>query len=496
MKRSVGLCSLILLLAVPVGAAPKKKEPKAEGPPPPPAIGVTVMPVAGARRTDGVLPGHLLAVALPRGADGRRALVALASPDDPKAAGLPKGPRSLYLIDLERAGAPRRLLEGLPAEADALAAADLDSDGSEEILLGAPGIVWSLGTAEAPTAPRLLLEEPGIRLQWSHASENPPSFQMATVGRLRTWTAGNGRLVPGPEQSLPVKATRDRRSLRLTSLPVTAIRRQDGPPVLVAGPEASGKLRLSTLLLASDGPHTEAWAQLPGPEEVASFHYLLLDGKPVLVVTTTDAEKLGIFANQRFRLFPLTADRSRSGQPPTLAFQTASHRWFPVDPVVADLDGDGKEDLIVLQPEGLGGGDLMIDTFFGQGNGRFERPIRLKLNDLEGRAWRYGHDLTGDGVADLAVVTKDGLQVFPGTPDPRRALLDRKSRRSVELVSQPTITVTVGAGTDGVETSSTRTASLGSPQVEDLDGDGRPEVLLFSANDNGRGRVTVVRLGG
>ncbi|HYG65225.1 MAG TPA: hypothetical protein VEL74_21775, partial [Thermoanaerobaculia bacterium] len=84
----VGALALLLL----TGAAPTP-------PPPPPAVGVTVTPIsgsAGARRTDAVLPGRLLDTALPRGADGRRRLLALTAPDDPKASSAPEGPRALY----------------------------------------------------------------------------------------------------------------------------------------------------------------------------------------------------------------------------------------------------------------------------------------------------------------------------------------------------------------------------------------------------------------
>ncbi|HYN20824.1 MAG TPA: hypothetical protein VE078_07690, partial [Thermoanaerobaculia bacterium] len=204
----LGACALALLLA---GAAPPP-------PPPPPAIGVKVTPMGGVRRTDAVLPGYLLDTALPRGADGRRTLVALTTPDDPKAERAPKGPRSLYLIDPEKPGAPRRLLEGLPEKANALAAADLAAGGSEEILLGEPGKLFTLGSPEAPTAPRLLLEARGFDLRrWSAAT--PGLFQAAETGRLRTWRldAGDaGRLVPAPDQPLPVHASRERKALRLT----------------------------------------------------------------------------------------------------------------------------------------------------------------------------------------------------------------------------------------------------------------------------------------
>ncbi|HYU31518.1 MAG TPA: VCBS repeat-containing protein [Thermoanaerobaculia bacterium] len=470
---------LALLLA---GAAPPP-------PPPPPAVGVKVVPVAGARRTDAVLPGHLLAAAEPKGIDGRRRLLVLTTPDDPKATRVPDGPRSLYLIDPGQAGAPRRLLDGLPEETNALAAVDLDGDGADEVLLGEPGKLFSLGTPDSISAPRLLLEASGLDLRrWRPGA----SFQAAEMGRLRTWDLEDGRLVPGLERALPVHAARERQALRLSSLPVTLI-----PPLAAVGPEDNGKLRLRTILLSSDGKQTETWSRLPERETVDSFRYALLDGRPVLIASTSDADKIGIFAKQRFRLFPLSADRSRSGQPPSLAFETASHRWFPVDPVLLDLDKDGKQDLVVLQPEGLGGGDLVIDTFFGQGNGRFERPRRLKLNDLDARSWSFGKDLTGDGIPDLVTVAKTGLHLFAGTADPRKDLLDRRPRKTVDLAgAQETISISVGVGTGGVETETSRSASLGGPALEDLDGDGRPEVLLFSPNAGGRGRVMVVRLGG
>lgn len=475
---------LALLLT---GAAPP--------PPPPPAVGVTVAPVAGARRTDAVLPGHLLDQAMPRGADGRRGVLVLTTPDDPKTAVAPKGPRSVYLIEPERAGAPRRLLDGLPAATNALAAADLDGDGTDEILLGEPGKLFTLGTLEAVTAPRLLLDAAGFDLRFNlqdGSPDRPQVFQAAQVGRLRTWTLEGGRLVPGPEHPLPVRAARERQALRLSSLPVTPV-----PPFQAVGPEENGKLRLRTFLLAPDGARTETWSQLPGRETVEKFQYVAIDGRPALIVFTSEADKIGVFAKQRFRLFPLAADRSRSGTPPSLAFKTESNRWFPVEPVLRDLDRDGKQDLVLIQPEGMGGGDLVIDTFFGQGNGRFERPRRLKLGNLEARTWSYGQDITGDGVADLVTVAKTGLHIFAGTPDPRRTLLDRKPRQTVDLAGvQETISVSVDAKFGGMNVESTRSATLGGPYIEDLDGTGRPEVVFFSPRAGGRGRVMVVRLGG
>lgn len=484
MRRWIFVLALLL-----TGAAPPPE-------PPPPAVGVTVTPVAGARRTDAVLPGHLLAQALPRGADGRRRVLVLTTPDDPKAEETPKGPRSVHLIDPERAGAPRRVLDGLPAKANVLAALDLDGDGADEVLLGEPGKLFSLGPPDAMTSPRLLLEASGFDLRFHlrrGSPELPPVFQAAEMGRLRTWRLDGGRLVPGPEHRLPVQAARERKALRLSSLPVTPV-----PPLYAVGPEDNGKIRLRTILLQPDGTRTDTWSQLPARETVDAFRYVTLDGRPALIVTTTEADKIGVFAKQRFRLFHLAADRSRAGQPPSLAFETETNRWFPVEPVLLDLDRDGKQDLVVLQPEGLGGGDLVIDTFFGQGNGRFERPRRQKLGNLDARSWSYGRDLTGDGVADLVTIGGEtGLHLFAGTADPRRDLLDRRPRQAVDLAgAQETMSVSMGIGNGGMSTEISRSASLGGPFVEDLDGNGRPEVLLFSASHRGRGRVLVVRLGG
>lgn len=458
-----------------LGAAPP-------APPPPPAVGVKIAPPL----TDAVLPGHLLAVATPKGAGGHRRLLALTTPDDPKATRPPEGPRSLYLVDPGRAGAPRRLLEGLPAKSNALDTADLDGDGADEILLGEPGKLWTLGSPDAPSSPRLLLEASGLDLHRGR-------FKSVEMGRLRTWRLDAGRLVPGPEQTLPVHASREGQSLRLWSLPITDI---GDLPLQAVGPEENGKIRLRTILLGPDGQRTDTWSQLPGREKVDSSRYVALDGRPALIVTTSDADKIGIFAKQRFRLFLLGTDRTRAGKAPSLAFETESHRWFPVDPVLLDLDKDGKQDLVVFQPEGLGGGDFVIDTFFGQGNGRFERPRRLKLNNLEARSWRYGEDVTGDGVADLLTISKTGLRVFAGTSDPRRDLLDRRPGQTVDLGgAQETVSISVGVGTGGADMESSRSGSLGGPQLADLDGDGRLEVLLASPNAGGRGRVLVVRLG-
>lgn len=497
-------CSLLLLSLPTIATA-------AETPPPPtPAVGVTITPVAGGRRIDAVLPGKLIAVALSKGTDGRGRIVALTAPpsppgsteddeDDETAEGL----RSLYLIDPAKSGPPWLLREGLPAEANALAAIDLDGDGSDEILVGEPGKIHSVGTPDSPATPRLLLDEPGLDLRWSTGTSagTEAGFEATVFGRFRTWTAdGSGRLAPGVELDLPVKAGREATGLWLRTPAVTFIPRRDGSPVWAVGPETQGNIRLRTLLLepGPDGAtqRTESWSRLPSPETAGASWYQPLDGRPALFVLTFRADEMGLFEKAKLRVFLLGADRSRSGPGPVLAAQTVCHRWQPVRPLVLDLDRDGHDDIVMAQPEGLAGGDMVVEAWFGRGDGRFESSSRKTfLNELEPRSWSFGDDVTGDGRPDLVAVKKGQLLVFAGTDNPRKDPLDRRPRHTVEVPEGARMMTEVFIGTEGA---GARTwgpgALLTAPRVQDLDGDGRPEVLLLNPSDQGRGRVTIVDL--
>ena len=492
----------LLLFSLPVIATAAEKPP-----PPPPAVGVTVSPVAGGRRIDAVLPGNLIAVALPKGDGGRPRIVALTAPPSPQASpeddDTSEGPRSLYLIDPAKSGPPWLLREGLPAEANALAAVDLDGDGSDEILVGEPGKIHSVGTPDSPAAPHLLLDEPGLDLRWSTGTSagTEAGFEATAVGRFRTWAAdGSGRLTPGVELDLPVKAGREATGLWLWTPSVTFIPRRDGSPVWTVGPDTQGNVRLRTLLLEPrpDGTtqRTESWSRLPSPETAGASWYQPLDGRPALFVLTFRADEMGLFEKAKLRVFRLGADRSRSGSGPVLAAQTVCHRWQPVRPLVFDLDRDGNDDVVLAQPEGLGGGDMVVEAWFGRRDGRFESSSRKTfLNELEARSWSFGDDVTGDGRPDLLAVQKGQLVIFAGTDNPRQDPLDRRPRHTVEIPGGARMMTEVFIGSEGA---GARTfgpsAQLTAPRVQDLDGDGRPEILLLNPSDQGRGRVTVVDL--
>lgn len=475
--------SVVLLGA----AAPPK-------PAPPPEVGVKAMSAGGARRIDAVLPGKVLATAFPRGADGKRRVLALVAPT-------PDGPRELYLVDISGAGSEKRLLGDLSAKASFLTAEPLNGEhAADEILLGAPGQAWSLGTVGSPTPPHRILE--GADLRHLLVSGNR-DIATAEVGRLRSWTReGSGALAPGESAELPVRATRERTALRLDTPEVEVLAQDAGaPPIYLVGPEANGKTRLHTLMITRDAEgnpqRTESWSRFAGPESVEGHWFVRVDGRPMLIVTSTGAEKVSLFEEQSLRVFPLTADRSRAGQPPVLAVPTASRRWFPARPFILDADKDGHDDLVVVQQEGLRGKALIAEIWFGQGNGRFASTSRKVSLGVQAHAWDYGTDVTGDGHPDLVAIEQNKLLVFPGTTDPKRDLLDHRPRLSLDLPASGPMSVSVGAGSAGTNVESSHADSL---RMIDLDGDGRAEIVVTVRDTvregNGRGRVTVVRVGG
>jgi hypothetical protein len=304
------------------------------------------------------------------------------------------------------------------------------------------------------------------------------------------------------EHELPVRARRDAAGLLLSTLRVTALPRSGGPSLYASGPEAHGRTRLRTVLIDPAAPEParriEAWSQLPGPEEVIASWYVLLDNRPFLIVTTANAEKVGLFVKQRLRVFPLVADRSRAGRRPVLAAETESRRWNGVVPAVLDVDRDGREDLVVVQPEGLAGKTLVAQAWLGRGDGGFQPGGRKTVLDVEAEDWSYGQDFTGDGIADLVAVSRDRMLAFAGLTDPKgKNVLERKPWSTATL--RPTSsgkTVQMSIGTEGTRVEAGGVVEIGTPSLVDLDGDGRAEVIFLAPNEGGRGSVRVVRLGG
>ena len=125
------------------------------------------------------------------------------------------------------------------------------------------------------------------------------------------------------------------------------------------------------------------------------------------------AEKHGVFEKKKLRLFQLTADRTRSGSGPLLEVMTRSRNWYATCAGIADLNGDGLDDVVSAQPKGLGAGSLWVEGFLSRSEGGFEpKPRGSEIEVEEGELCTLATDIDGDGHVELVVVEGDSLLVF------------------------------------------------------------------------------------
>jgi hypothetical protein len=272
------------------------------------------------------------------------------------------------------------------------------------------------------------------------------------------------------ELAIPFEVTRRGRTLTLESPPVRGL--GGGSPRVVIGPQALGSLRLRTLVVdpaareasggaaepgahagandadpgpsaaaiparslaleaetASAGVGDEMWSALPGPEKVGDSEVLEIAERRFLVVSTTRADKLSILERKKLRIFELSTDRTRAGSAPLAEILTASRHWQELRWALVDATGDGALDLVLLQPEGLSGAKLAVDLYAGLPGGGFQTKRIRSLVDPTPAVWRYGRDLTGDGVPDLLLASNGRLEVRAGRAVPdKRGLLEEGAR--------------------------------------------------------------------
>jgi hypothetical protein len=450
----------------------------------PPAGTVRVTTADGARIVEVEVPGAVLGAAAASG--GRLAILTAAEAE---------APRTVYLLDPGGEAGLTATAAELPAASHAVAALP-----SGEVAVGEPGRIHSLGPVAAGPA-REIVESPHLDLPYLHRRGllRTAGIYQPQVGRLRVFSPGeHGTWTAADEIALPVEVRRERRGLRLESPPVAVLERPGGSPLVLAGPVARGSTRLLTTWIdaetrACDDEDCEQrrqrWTRLPSPEAVTDSFYVDVDGRATLVVATVGADQVGIFERKQLRVFPLWTDRTRAGAAATLKAETTSRRWQEVAVEVLDLDGDGHDDLAVLQRQGLGGKDVVVEVFQGTGNGGFYVTSRKSEVTAPDAAWRYGRDVDGDGRADLVTLSDGRLSVFAGV-DHKRRVVDK----------QPLWTVEPPAGSGGralvlvdeeSDASPTDAKELGGLELVDLGGDGRWEIVLWSSAD-GRGWLRVV----
>ncbi len=469
------------------------------------APGISVVAEGRSERWIVDLGGVLVAALSPEVASSDGGLLLLVRP--PKS---PDGFRRLLRLRLEPEPRLDLLAEGLEGWIDALAAIELDAGQGPELVAGGPGRLATLGRlAElaAPVSVRPLLEAEGFDLR---ALQPGPvrrgvdrRFAVVEPGRLRFWEPAGAwsRGTWGREMALPLAVVRSAAGLRLSSPPFARVG-SGSRELYLAGPEAVGSTRLRSFLLDpgdAGGPPVELWAALPGPESVEQSWPFEIDGVPVLVVRTQAADELNLFERQRLRVLPLSADRTRSGAPPTLAVELDSKRWHVTAVALGDVDGDGHGDLLAAFPEGLSGTDLVVQWWRGSGGGRFEnRPHRSDLQKSP-----PGWQLVAMPQPGLFLVGSDRMELRPFTSTGRGAVAERAGLAASipalaavagQGVSKETKKVTVSVGGDGESSKVTDVEPdaepLGTVELDSLPG---AELLAVQGSGNGNERLILLR---
>ena len=278
-------------------------------------------------------------------------------------------------------------------------------------------------------------------------SEQDGVFAAADVGRLQLFglddRSPHDRVVKLPT-GVGRRAVRlDLRAQKVAWLPTE-------PPVLAIGPESHGDLRLRTLLVdpvrgstdLSDEENAEAisrWSMLPGFERVIAAEVWAPDGRPMLAVATLQSDRVGFLERKKVRLFDLESDRSRVGSSPFFEVLTSSRLWqdLTVDVVKRSRDSD-VTDLVLVQPEGLGGNKLVVDRYVGADTEAGGAPFSTRRQRVTVKVpwswWSYGEDWNADGLPDLLHLQNPGvLRLFPGRTPESKTFLDRNAKWEREI---------------------------------------------------------------
>lgn len=422
--------------------------------------------VAGAEESVRTLPGggvELVDLDL----DGALVSALAARPDEllllVRPAAEVDGPRRLLRLELGGEASVSRVASGVGGWTKTLVALDLGV--GPRLLVGGLGRVDEWGDLATPAAaPRPLLQHPGLDLR----SVDPARFRdgieralvAAEAGWLRVWRPdGAAGLRLDLERRLPLLVEREATGLRLTSPRVTFLPGAGDEANALGsawtGPETRGGRRLLVTALEAEGEAGQAWVALPQVEEVQESWIVSFDGEPALVVRTQGAVAVDVFEDQRYRVFPLVADRTRAGRAPRLAVEVDTKRWHDTSVAVADTDGDGDDDMILIRPEGMTGGDLVVEVFSGRGGVRFEHGSRrTDLDDGPGE-WRLVADPADPGRVALATIGRGKVEIWRFASRGRRAL-ERRPVLSTPLPKERPVArrveVTVGGGESGVET--------------------------------------------
>ncbi len=506
--------------ASPVVAKAKPKNPPV-APKPTPTVQVVVTHLADGWRADLALDGPLLGWALPLDRDGHRTLFVLAG-SKADAAGSVAAATCTVRDRLEEPERNARLFRwrfespevlepmGSGFSVGTLDSADVDGDGAEElILLRKGGIDLLAPSSEDETTAQALVEDSllgatccGPRLAWDEAAAQDSTLRVALLGAFRSYGPGrDGNVAITSELETPERVSGGAERMLVRSPAVRPIgRTQAGRMVFATDPEPLGRRRLRTLLLDPEGPAetrvVESWALFPEPEGLVDSAFAMLQGAPVLIVTTTSAEKLSLLGEKALRIYPLGGDRTRAGDAPLFAATTGINLWQRTFPAVVDLDRDGRDDVVLAYWKGLKKTIAALEVYQGGPATGFAKPrsMSFDVDDGEKSFLQFGPDIDGDGRPDLILFAKRELLVFPGSEPDRAVQKPVASKPSRKIPLAPDLPRPRGSsmsmGLNGFQISRSP-GGLGAPHFVDLNGDGRPEAV-FAGDGPGGGRATVV----
>jgi hypothetical protein len=461
----------------------------------------------GMQRSDFRFGGTLL-----RGAAGDKSLYLLVG-------GKEKEPRQLLALRLAADG-PKlvTLATDLPATSDTIVAAPAGEGGGVLVADGRRVSAFDWDGGER----RLVYSGPDLLIAGEHSGRlapSPPWLAAGSAGEARRLRFAGDSLQPGTVQAVPVTASLARWGLHLESPPARFV-----GPWLAVGPAQEG-IHLRTVLLGAGGERQELTSELPEPERVAESAVVTLDGRPTLVVGSFRG--LGVMSRKRLRIFALVTEPGAPPRRPLLARELSARAWQDLEVRAGDFDGDKHDDLEIVAPEGLGGGDATVTLFRGMGGGRlYAEPVEASF-PVGDRDWRYG-DVDGDGRPDLVTLGGGVLEVRTATAS---GLPAKKPTLSVkvdgtDLPSRRTVEVAVG--THGTHTETGREATpaatpaptatplppakrgaqpaptpaptpqpprLPAPRWEllDVDGDRKAELLWWAADAGGETHLILLR---
>jgi hypothetical protein len=461
------------------------------------------------------LPGRLVSYALPRNEDGGRQVVFLVEPIeeqrsvDPAPAEQEDGERKLPPCDRKPEDEARSLTlyrldpkdpqdlillsDRIPHDVTAIDAADLEGDRADELLLAGKGQLFLFAANDIVP----VLQEPGLRWRSLHprAARAPeldgwPAVAIHHIGEFSLHRPGEDgeSWVPRARVEMPIDARVSGRGLSVRSIAPSFIgRRGDGTLLFGTPAETHGGQRLHTKLveMSESGAAriTESWSRLPAPEMVLERHFIMLDGRPLLLVTTKPADKLNLFGEKLLRLYPVERDLSRLGRDPLLATATRMNLWQSATPIVTDVDADGRTDLVLGYWKGLKDSRVVLDVYLRQEDGSFRdkpRTTAFNVEDGDRSFVEFGHDLDGDSRADLLLRNESGtLLLFPSLSSTNgKKLVSSTPRRlpfgdELEAGASAEMVISVG----GPPTIS-QILPVSRPRLVDLDRDDRMEMLL------------------